>query len=232
MDKIFEKHGIFVSPKSRQQLEQYMNLLVLRNESMNLTAVTDRGEIIVKHFLDSLMLMKFENLAGKKLIDVGTGAGLPGLALKIAEDQLDVTLLDSLGKRVAFLDEVILELGLENVHTYHMRAEDGAYEPGLREDFNIAVSRAVAKLPMLCEYVLPYVKIGGLFVAYKGREYQEELAEAEAAIEILGAKPERAETFKLEEDYTRTLIFIRKLSQTPSNYPRKPHIIAKRPIMR
>jgi len=231
MDKIFGKYGINISSHSIALLEHYINLLVSWNEKVNLTAITDREQITIKHFLDSLMLSKFENLAGKRLIDIGTGAGLPGIVLKIAEKQIDLALLDSLNKRIAFLDEVISALGLTNTRTYHARAEDGAHTPDLRENFDIAVSRAVAKLSMLCEYSLPYVKVGGIFVAYKGREYHEELAEAEAAIDVLGAKLERVEEFRLEEDHERALIFIRKLSQTPSNYPRKPHIIAKKPIM-
>jgi len=176
--------------------------------------------------------LKFEELRGKTIIDIGTGAGLPGVVLKIMEAETDATLLDSLAKRITFLDEVIERLSLENTYTYHARAEDGAHLTDLREGFDIATSRAVARLNMLCEYCLPYVKVGGVFVAYKGREYVEELAEAERAIETFGAKLDRVEEFRLDSDNTRALIFIRKLSQTPSNYPRKPHIIAKKPIMR
>jgi len=231
MDKIFEKHGILISPEAEELLEQYMDLILLWNEKMNLTAVTDRDQIIIKHFLDSLMLIKYEQLEGKTLIDIGTGAGLPGLVLKIAEDGLNVVLLDSLSKRITFLDEVITRLGLKDVSAYHSRAEDGVREPGMRESFDIAVSRAVAKLGTLCEYCLPYVKVGGLFVAYKGPEYHEELTEAEAAMEALGAKLEKVEEFRLNSDHSRALVFIRKLSQTPSNFPRKPHIIAKKPII-
>jgi len=231
MDKIFRKHGICISLESYRQLEEYMSLLLSWNEKVNLTAITDPEQIMIKHFLDSLMLMKFEEFAGKSLVDIGTGAGLPGLVLKIANEDLNVMLLDSLSKRTMFLDEVIAKLDLKNVRTYHARAEDGASEPDLRENFDIATSRAVARLNMLCEYVLPYVKVGGVFVAYKGPEYAEELSEAQKSIEALGAKLDRVEEFKLETDYARTLIFIRKLSQTPATYPRKPHIIAKKPIM-
>jgi len=231
MNKIFENHGINLSERSIKQLERYMELLLLWNEKVNLTAITDPKQIWLKHFLDSAMLVKFEELGGKKIIDVGTGAGLPGLVLKIVDADADVTLLDSLAKRITFLDETIAKLSLDNAHTYHARAENGAHSADLREGFDIATSRAVARLNILCEYCLPYVKQGGLFVAYKGREYAEELKEAECAIETLGAKLDKVEEFKLDSDNTRTLIFIRKLSQTPLNYPRKPHVIAKKPIM-
>jgi len=231
MKKTFENHGISLSEKNAEQLERYMEMLLSWNEKVNLTAIVDPDQIWVKHFLDSAMLGKFEELRGKKVIDIGTGAGLPGLVLKIMDAESDVTLLDSLAKRIAFLDEVVEQLSLENAYTYHARAEDGAHLEDLRESFDIATSRAVARLNMLCEYCLPYVKVGGVFVAYKGREYDEELKEAERAIEIFGAKLDRVEEFKLDSDNTRALIFIRKLSQTPLNYPRKPHVITKKPIM-
>jgi len=233
MIKIFENHKINISPEIVKKLERYMELLLSWNEKVNLTAITDHRQIWIKHFLDSLIVMKFEELGGKKIIDIGTGAGFPGLALKIADSELDITLLDSLAKRLDFLEEVIGELELDktNIRTYHARAEDGAKDPALREQFDIAVSRAVAGMNVLCEYSLPYVKVGGLFIAYKSREYAEELEEAKAAIKTLGAEIDRVEEFELDYDNPRTLIFIRKLSQTPSNYPRKPHIIAKRPIM-
>ena len=231
MINIFENHAINITQESIKKLERYMELLLSWNKKVNLTAITEPDQIWIKHFLDSLILMKFEELRGKRLIDIGTGAGFPGLALKIADSDLDITLLDSLAKRLDFLDEVIKELWLDNIHTYHARAEDGAREPELREQFDIATSRAVARMNVLCEYSLPYVKVGGVFIAYKSREYAEELEEAKATIETLGAKIERIEEFELDSDSRRTLIFIRKLSQTPSNYPRKPHIIAKKPIV-
>jgi len=229
--KIFENHGINITQESMQKLEHYMELLLSWNEKVNLTAITEPEPIWVKHFLDSLILTRYEDLSGKKIIDIGTGAGFPGLALKIVDAGLDITLLDSLAKRLDFLDEVIAELELDNIHTYHARAEDGARDAELRECFDIAVSRAVARMNVLCEYSLPYVKVGGVFIAYKSREYAEELEEAKATIETLGAKIDRVEEFVLDSDNIKTLIFIRKLSQTPSNYPRKPHIIAKRPIV-
>jgi len=230
MNKIFEKHGIFISPENLAKLELYMDLLLYWNEKMNLTAITDKEEIIIKHFLDSLILLKFEGLEGKKLIDIGTGAGFPGLALKIAQNSLSVTFMDSLKKRIDFLEEVISKLGLESVEAYHSRAEDLGHGDSFREVFDIATSRAVARLNILCEYALPYVKTGGIFVAYKGPEYEEELAEAISAIEILGGKLEKVEKFKLEE-HPRSLIFIRKLSQTPLKYPRKSNIITRKPII-
>ena len=232
MDKIFDAHGIVISPESCNKLEHYIDLLISWNKKVNLTAITEPGQIIIKHFLDSLMLMKYEQLKGKTLIDIGTGAGLPGLVLKIAENDLDVVLLDSLAKRITFLNKVISEFELKNVRTYHARAEDSAHDLVLRENFDIATSRAVARLNILCEYALPYVKTGGIFAAYKGPEYAEELKEAELAIETMGAKLDKVYEFKLEKDSPRSLIFIRKLSQTSAHYPRKPHIIARKPIIR
>ncbi|MCL2564512.1 MAG: 16S rRNA (guanine(527)-N(7))-methyltransferase RsmG [Defluviitaleaceae bacterium] len=230
MDKIFEEHGILINRESAVQLEFYMDLLLSWNEKMNLTTITNREEIVVKHFLDSLMLLKFEEIKGQSLIDIGTGAGFPGLVLKIAENSLNTTLMDSLSKRLVFLNEVISKLGLENIKLNHSRAEDLAHDFDLRESFDIAASRAVAKVNTLCEYALPYVKIGGIFVAYKGPEYSEELKEAASAIETLGGELERVEEFKIKE-HSRSLIFIRKLSQTPPNYPRKSNTIAKKPII-
>ena len=234
MDAIFKEHGISVSAKALKRLELYIDLLIAQNEKVNLTAITDREQIILKHFLDSLMLSKFEDIGGKKLIDIGSGAGFPGLVLGVCESNLSVLLMDSRGKKVMFLEEVIDKLRLSTVKALHARAEAAAREPGLRESFDIATSRAVAKLSVLCEYALPYVKVGGVFAAYKGSEYREELEEAALAIEILGGKVERVESFKLAggNELSRSLIFIRKLSEAPQKYPRKSNAIAKKPIMR
>lgn len=233
MNKIFLQQGISVSAQAVERLELYMDLLIHWNRKMNLTTITDREQIILKHFLDSLMLVKFEELKGKRLIDIGTGAGLPGFILGAYENSLNVTLMDSRMKKIAFLNEVIHKMDLTNIKTLSARAEDKAGEPNLRESFDIATSRAVAKLSALCEYALPYVAIGGIFAAYKSGEYHKELDEAKTAVDILGGKVERVEEFKLGEDdeLSRSIIFIRKLSHTPQKYPRKSNSIAKKPII-
>ena len=230
MDEIFKEHGIALSAESLSKLEQYTKLLISGNEKMNLTAITEPDEIIIKHYLDSLMLLKFEDIGGKSLIDIGTGAGIPGLILKIAETTIYATLMDSLNKRVKFLDETIQALELKNVKAVHSRAEDGAKDPKLREGFDYATSRAVSRLNILCEYALPYVKIGGIFAAYKGAEIENELAEAGKAIAILGGEIERVEKFAIK-DQSRAIIFVRKLRASPPAYPRKSNVIAKRPII-
>jgi len=232
MDKTYNEHGINLNSETVQQLTQYMDLLLFWNEKINLTTITEPQQIVLKHFVDSLMLSKFENLSGKKLIDIGTGAGLPGMVLGIFESGLDVTLMDSRAKKIMFLDEVITKLNLKNVKTISARAEDFAKKTGLRESFDIAVSRAVASLPVLCEYALPYVKTGGVFAAYKSGAYNEELETAQKVIEVLGGSFERVEKFALgKNEMGRSLIFIRKLYETPQIYPRKSNTIAKKPII-
>jgi len=200
----------------------YAELLAEWNGRMNLTAITDGTGIIYKHFADSIsVLANFDIPQGETVIDVGTGAGFPGLPLKIVRDDIDLTLLDSLNKRIGFLDAVTDELGLDKVRRLHMRAEEGGREPGLRERFGLCVSRAVARLDMLSEYCLPYVKLGGCFIAMKGAETAGEINEAKEKIKLLGGEVSEVKTVELKLDSIRhSLVIIRKVRQTPSGFPR------------
>jgi len=210
---------------------RYMDLLLDWNNRVNLTAITDKEQIVLKHFVDSLALVKYMDISGAKMIDVGCGAGFPGLPLKIANDNIELTLLDSLNKRIVFLNEVIEDIGLFDVKALHGRAEDAAFDSSQRQSYDIAVSRAVARLNVLCEYCLPFVKVGGVFVAYKGYDVDEELEEAQKAIREMGAVLEKVEKIDFDMEFSRSLIFIRKKYDTSLKYPRKPALIAKKPII-
>lgn len=228
--------GIDLSDEQINQFVQYYEILMKWNEVMNLTAITQMDEVLKKHFVDSLALVKVCPwiLDGSKsctLLDVGTGAGFPGIPLKIAFPQLHVTLLDSLQKRIHFLDEVIGKLSLSEVNTIHGRAEDYAKPSSLREKYDICVSRAVAGLSVLSEYCLPFVKVGGVFVSYKGDKIEEEMKAAKEAIYILGGKVEEEYRFKLPfTEIGRTFVLIRKERKTPKKYPRKAGLPSKEPI--
>jgi len=226
-----EKAGFSLSEKQIEQFKNYASLLVEWNEKMNLTAITEPFEVATKHFVDSLFGLKFLN-GRKSIIDVGTGAGFPGLPLKIAKPELELTLLDSLNKRLTFLTEVKNQLDLNGVKCIHSRAEDGAVVGSdLRESFDVAVSRAVANLSCLCEYCLPYVKRGGVFLAYKGPDVEDELAEAQNAIEILGGEVTGVYNYTIPEtDITHSIIVITKVKNTPEKYPRLQGKIQKKPL--
>lgn len=233
-EKNLENIGIKLSDKQYKQFDQYYELLVEWNSFMNLTGITDYEEVLLKHYVDSLVLHIEEighNNDNISLIDVGTGAGFPGLPLKIAHPQLNVVLLDSLNKRVKFLNQVIEELGLEGIQAIHSRAEDGGRNKNLREQFDISVSRAVANLSTLSEYNLPFVKVGGYFVAYKSGDVDDEVKNAANAVKQLGGVIERVDKFKLPySDIERSLVFIKKIKNTPGRYPRKAGLPGKEPI--
>ena len=210
---------------------RYYELLVEWNKVMNLTAITELPEVITKHFLDSLSLVKVTTPTKERLLDMGTGAGFPGIPLKIAFPDLKVVLIDSLNKRINFLEEVIRTLELKNIRALHGRAEDYGREKTMRESFDLCVSRAVAKLPTLSEYCLPYVRTGGYFIPYKSGDIKEELKGAVRAVNILGAEIERTEEFRLPgTEIERTLIVIRKTKGTAVKYPRSAGKPSKEPL--
>ena len=210
-------------------LEKFSSLLLERNQVMNLTAITDPEQVAVLHFLDSLCLLPLADWAGKTVVDVGTGAGFPGMPLAMAVPEASVTLLDSLGKRVAFLEECRAALGLENVRCVHARAEE--FAAGERESFDLAVSRAVAALPTLCELCLPLVKVGGRFLAMKSSGTGEEIASSERAIALLGGKLAAVEDYTIPtSQIVHRVVDIQKVSPTPKKYPRRFAQIKKQPL--
>lgn len=224
-----EKIGIKLPDEQLNEFYEYMQLLLEWNEKINLTAITDPEEVIKKHFVDSITIKKYikeEN----RLIDVGTGAGFPGIPLKIVDKSIKLTLLDSLNKRINFLNEIIEKLNLKEVNTIHSRAEEYAKNKA-RESYDVAVSRAVADLPILLEYLMPYVKLNGICICMKGPKAQEELERSKKAINILGGKLEKVEKITIDEEMERNLIIIRKIKDTPNKYPRKAGIPTKNPIV-
>lgn len=221
---------ITLSEEQMNQFMKYYEMLIEKNKVMNLTAITEFDEVIEKHFLDSISLIKVKNLNQKlSVLDLGTGAGFPGIPLKIAFPELEVTLVDSLNKRILFLQEVIAELNLKNVSATHERAEIIANNPNFREKFDLCVSRAVANLSTLSEYCLPFVKVGGQFISYKAGECDEEVSAADHAITLVGGKLDRIEKFSLGES-GRAFVMIDKISQTKKKYPRKAGTPSKEPL--
>lgn len=238
--KDLEELHIVLSDIQFNQFLTYYDLLVEKNKMMNLTAITEFDEVMKKHFIDSLSLVKVCDLKGSiSVIDVGTGAGFPGVPLKIAFPDLHLTLLDSLNKRVGFLQEVIEKLGLQNAQAIHGRAEDFAKPDQMRESFDLCVSRAVANLSVLSEYCLPYVKVGGKFISYKSDKVnmesegnKTEIMEAEHAISVLGGKLAEQKEFTLpSSDIYRNLVVIEKNRPTPKQYPRKAGTASKKPLI-
>ena len=222
--------NIILSEMQVEQFFKYMNLLLEWNEKINLTAITDENEIILKHFVDSLTICKYlENK--NSLIDVGTGAGFPGIPVKIVRPDLKIVLLDSLNKRVKFLNDVIEKLDLKNIVALHGRAEEVARKPEYREQFDIATSRAVANLSVLLEYLVPFVKVGERCICMKGAEIEEELNSAGKAIMVLGVKVDKVDDFLLlGSDMRRNLVILKKMKETSGKYPRKAGVPAKDPI--
>lgn len=236
MSKIFESKlnelGITLTDQQKQQFVKFYELLVEWNKVMNLTGITEYEEVNEKHFVDSLSIVKAIDISKvETIIDVGTGAGFPGIPLKIAFPHLKVVLLDSLNKRIKFLDTVINELGLDDINTIHGRAEDFSKQGDYREQFDLCVSRAVANLATLSEYCIPYVKKGGLFVPYKSGEIEEEIEQSKKAVHVLGGKIEDVVKFRLPgTEIGRSFVIIRKLQNTARKYPRKAGLPSKEPI--
>ena len=233
------KHGleelnITLTDEQIEQFLQYYEMLVEKNKVMNLTGITEYEEVIQKHFLDSLSLIRvIPDIASQKLtvIDLGTGAGFPGIPLKIAFPELEITLMDSLNKRILFLQEVIDALGLKKVSAVHGRAEEMASNATHRQQYDLCVSRAVSNLAVLTESCLPFVKKGGLFVSYKSADSDAEIQEGKKAISILGGKLTSVDKFQLpDSDLRRALVCIKKVKDTPKKYPRKAGTPAKLPL--
>lgn len=222
--------GISLSDKQLEQFLMYYELLIEKNKVMNLTAITDFEEVLVKHFLDSLSIIRVMDLSKTlSVMDMGTGAGFPGIPLKIVFPNLEVTLSDSLNKRILFLQDVIESLQLEGIRAVHGRAEDLARNSDFREKYDLCVSRAVANLSTLSEYCLPFVKIGGKFISYKSGSSEEEVRDAKSAVFLLGGKISSIDKFSLG-DSSRSFIVIDKNNGTPKKYPRKAGTPSKNPL--
>lgn len=224
--------GITLTDDQLKQFYDYYKLLIEWNEKINLTAITEFDEVLKKHFLDSIAIVKVIDVNQEaSFIDIGTGAGFPGIPIKIAFPNMKVTLLDSLNKRVIFLEEVISKLQLTGIEAIHGRAEDFAKEGMLRESFDYSVSRAVANLSSLCEFCLPYVKVGGKFISYKSEKAKEEMVASKNAITTLGGSIFACENFSLPgTDMERNFVVIEKVNPTPAKYPRKAGTPIKKPL--
>lgn len=229
--KEFRAVGITLDQDKARQFVQYYKMLVEWNEKINLTAITDASEVLVKHFIDSVLAYKvYDFEVVSSLVDIGTGAGFPGIPLKIIFPHLQVTLVDALNKRVVYLNEVIQTLELDGIEAIHGRAEDLA-KTDMREAFDVSVSRAVSQLNVLCEYCMPFIKVGGTFLSYKGAKTHEELEQSGNAIEILGGEVEMVtDQIELSPDITRGFVLIKKVSATPDKYPRKAGKPLKKPL--
>ncbi len=229
LKKECDELGVNLNDEQCAQFIRYYELLIEWNKKINLTRITEPEEVVIKHFVDSLTLLKYCDIPkGAKIIDVGTGAGFPGVPLKIARPDIELTLLDSLNKRLNFLKEVCGDIGIQ-AQLVHLRAEEGSRKPEFRDSFDVAVSRAVARLDVLSEFCLPYVKTGGKFIAMKGPDLSQELKEAQNAVKILGGKVENVEEFQLNGS-GRTIVTIIKEKRTPKAYPRHSSKIKSKPL--
>ncbi|OEH86483.1 16S rRNA (guanine(527)-N(7))-methyltransferase [Desulfuribacillus stibiiarsenatis] len=231
---LMEGHGVSLTDKQLDQFYQYYVILVEWNEKMNLTGITEISEVYIKHFYDSLTLaLSFPKIQGKfTAIDVGSGAGFPGIPLKIAFPELEITFLDSLMKRINFLKAVTEQLGLQNCHFVHGRAEEIAQDVKFREKYDISIARAVARLAVLNELCLPFVRVNGSFYSMKGPDIDAELLEAKQSIKVLGGKANKTQALELPEGHgQRSIIEIKKVSPTPKKYPRKPGTPARTPLI-
>ncbi len=230
LEECFEKSGVFLNKSQINKFYDYSMILVEWNKKVNLTSIVDFRDIVVKHFLDSIIIDKFIDFKGnKKLIDVGSGAGFPSIPLKIVYNNLDITMLDCLNKRILFLEKALEVLQIDG-ETIHGRAEEISHKIEYREKFDISVARAVSGISNLVEFCLPYTKIGGYFLALKGGDILEEVEKSKSAIDILGGKIEKIYEYNLIKDYKRSLVVIKKVSQTNTIYPRKYSKILKKSL--
>lgn len=224
--------GMEFNEEKYDKFIKYMRLVQEWNEKINLTAITEDDEFIKKHFIDCIKAFKSDQMkSAKSIIDVGTGAGFPGIPIAIMRDDVKVCLLDSLNKRINFLNTVVRELELKNVTTIHSRAEDGARRKELRENFDVATSRAVANMAVLSEYCIPYVKVNGYFIALKGPAIEEELSNAKNAIGTLGGKLKEVIELEIEDtDLKHNIVIVEKVKPCSNVYPRKAGVISKKPL--
>ena len=230
MQQYGDKIQVQFTEEQLQKFYKYMNLLIEWNKKINLTAIIEPEDIVLKHFIDSLTILPFID-KNKKIIDIGTGAGFPGIPVSIMRNDVDMTLLDSLNKRINFLNEVIKILNLKNVNTIHSRIEDLAKNKKYRETYDIATSRAVANLSTLSEYMIPMIKTRGISICMKGSDIEEEINKSKKAVDILGGKFKKIEKFTLpNSDQKRTIILIEKEKSTPLKYPRKAGTPSKEPL--
>lgn len=227
----FDVFGIELTGKEINIFKHFYKMVIEWNERINLTAIVDEREAVIKHFIDSVSVIRFFPDDVLSMIDVGTGAGFPGIPIKIVQNNIHVTLLDSLEKRVRFLNSVINETGLTGIDAIHGRAEDFGQDKEHRESYDVGIARAVSPLPVLCEYVMPFVRIGGYFVAMKGSNVKDEISESQKAISVLGGEIEDIKNFVLPfDDIERNVILIKKYRHTPTKYPRKSGKPAKSPL--
>ena len=226
-----EQFNIKFNDNQLDQYHQFYNLVIEWNKNVNLTAITESKDFAIKHIIDSISIWNDDKFSAvETVIDVGTGAGFPGIPLKIYKPEIKLTLLDSLAKRTKFLTVAIDEIGLKDIVVIHSRAEDAAHNTELRESFDLAVSRAVAKLNILAEYCIPFVKIDGYFAALKGSSVKEELHDSSGAIKVLGGKEIEINNIKLPNGDPRNLIYIKKIANSPKKFPRKAGTPDKKPL--
>ncbi|MDO4176671.1 MAG: 16S rRNA (guanine(527)-N(7))-methyltransferase RsmG [Bacillota bacterium] len=233
MIDVLNRLNIEEAEKKADILMHYMECILEKNESVNLTAITDREDFVQKHFVDSLSCAnEGEFLNADRIIDVGTGGGFPGIPLAVCFPEKEFVLMDSLAKRINIIRELCVKLGIENVSVVHGRAEDLGKQEGLRESFDLCVSRAVANMSTLCEYCLPFVRVGGCFIAYKGPDCESEINDALGAIRVLGGKLDRLDepNSRAQKGYNHRLAFINKVEATPEKYPRKAGTPSKKPL--